>query len=887
MKDKPKQAWPMKLLPLWIFLGFSALLTLLYREVIGDLPRADHVVFIANFLDQGIHLSDIKRTLFFEFFGTDKRFQPLAFPLVYFQWKLYGTQFFLYHLTNIALHSLNATLLFILVKRFTNSILFSLFIAAAFLTAATHLDIIAWTVHFYVLSQLTLLLLAFLSLVEWQRRSNSVYLYLAYLFILIQMFLTELGVVFPLLLFIASITLQLYKRGPLHGFARSFALMCTVYAIFLIPFLLFLASDPRALPGGLLTIPNLSRAISGTITMFANTAFLHNVLASAKILCDDAVFFLPVTWQLLSPTGGTPVIQVIGNILSITAIIILLVLARKPKGLNWMPFLLVLSTGIAATFLLMLARPVSYAISQSRYTYLPVLTLVACLALLYTHYFNRRVDNDNVSKSENSGLMVKSVILAMIAFFIALNVIKTLENAQLVAETRAHARDIYYTAREFISQPENKDAKLFISVPTYPQHEKLGWGMDIIPDLFLASDPRITKNVKEATHILQPGPRIDRVFPKSPVDTGSRSPDESIEYHKVMEKTGNLIANEGFRYWSNGPGPFTQNGQMWADGWLIDLQGDSSISVTREAHDDEIIAAVDFYYDVESYLTFQLPDASSLSGKIATYAMAIKTNEPKAVRLGVEVDGTRIWSDFHPGDGAWHTMSLTLPMPDNVVKGTSLHIALGKIANTLLSRPSVIASLKKTSETPTLDITGEGNDFTVTFGFLTRHWPETPLEMFGFTNETVTNPQGWYLRLLYDLGRSSQPEYTTLVLGYRNGGNEIIAYYSQPIATTQWQMNHFVLGRENGTFYLILNGRLHEKFKDESGLKFRNMELPIGEVYTYTYPYFKYPMNYFAHTFVQIGSSRYSVSDKELGYKYDEIKFDPHAFMPYHLSLNW
>src|SRR4030042_1399060 len=92
----------------WVFIFFFAFTTLLYREILSDLPRADHLVFISNFREGGISFEDLKQTVFFEFFGADKRFQPLAFPLFSLQWKLFGTHFSLYHLTTNAIHALNA-----------------------------------------------------------------------------------------------------------------------------------------------------------------------------------------------------------------------------------------------------------------------------------------------------------------------------------------------------------------------------------------------------------------------------------------------------------------------------------------------------------------------------------------------------------------------------------------------------------------------------------------------------------------------------------------------------------------------------------------------------------------------------------------------------------
>ena len=883
MLGQKAQKWFITLVPLWVFLGLLALITLLYMKIIGDLPRADHLIFIANFVDKGIHISDLPRTVFFEFFGSDKRFQPLAFTTVYFQWKLFGTNFFLYHLSSFILHALNATLLFILVRRFTNHVFFSLFIAILFLTAYTHLDLLAWTVHIYVILQITFVMLAVLCLSEWRRRSGPLFLCLAYALIFVQMFFTELGVIFPVMLFLASLWVMSYKSPSSRNLSLNIGLVAAVYVLFAIPFIIFSVTDIRSLPSGLLGLSNIYRAFWSTLIEFADAAFLQNTLASAHIVVDDMAYFVPTTWQSLSPSGGTPLRYIGGNVLALLVVTALLLLLRKPVRGHWLPFFLILGSGFAATFLLMLARPTSYAISQSRYAYLPVLSLVAILALIMAQHFKRNNNTDETRPRGHNQRWGRLVIFIAFGVIILVNVIKLLPGIGQLAEYREHTNSIYYTVKEFVSQPENSDAKLFVSVPTYPPHEKLGWGTDIILDLFFPNEPRITQNVNQATHILLPGPTIKKLAASNPENINDVS-----SFPEIEQTTGNLLLNPEFKSWSQGSGPFTGNEEMWTNGWLINLNGDSSISVTREIVDDTNIASVHYEHDLESYLLCPVLDFTPLLGKNATFAMQVKTDKQKAVRIGIGNSEFRVWSDFHLGDNAWHNMSLTVPVPESEqMKSLNLYVVLDRTAVSSVAFPCLSASIPERDDEIDPSSASYPDDFSIVFGFMPTGLPEEPLEVFGFTNATRDKPEGWFVRMLYDVNNYPRPGYVSVVLGYREGCREVVGFYSHFIPTKLGQMNHFILGREKGNFYFILDGELVQREADITELGFRNMMLELGEVHSFVYPYFTHPVPYFAHKFVQVGSSRYSVLDKSMGHEFSEISFEQFGFMPYHFSLNW
>jgi hypothetical protein len=124
-----------------------------------------------------------------------------------------------------------------------------------------------------------------------------------------------------------------------------------------------------------------------------------------------------------------------------------------------------------------------------------------------------------------------------------------------------------------------------------------------------------------------------------------------------------------------------------------------------------------------------------------------------------------------------------------------------------------------------------------------------------------------------------------VVLGYTMGsyghGTDGRVFASQPVPLYLGKMTHIVLLQENGTFGLIINGKLRQKELGISGDNLYGLNLPLSEFYRMTYhkPY------YYAHTFMEFGRSSYSIKDKEPGYVYEEIRFRPRGFQEYHMSL--
>lgn len=166
--------------PLWtrlwegIFpLLFFPLATLaLYWAAMEDAPRGDQVILWEIYRGLDWRWSELADILFVSFLDKP-RFQPLMFFLHFLQAKLFGQTFWLYHLVNVVLHGLNAFLLFRIARLLGQDWLPAFVVALLFLTAFTHLDLVAWAFHYYILLQVTLGLFSVYLLIRRDRVSWS------------------------------------------------------------------------------------------------------------------------------------------------------------------------------------------------------------------------------------------------------------------------------------------------------------------------------------------------------------------------------------------------------------------------------------------------------------------------------------------------------------------------------------------------------------------------------------------------------------------------------------------------------------------------------------------------------------------------------------------
>jgi hypothetical protein len=127
----------------------------------------------------------------------------------------------------------------------------------------------------------------------------------------------------------------------------------------------------------------------------------------------------------------------------------------------------------------------------------------------------------------------------------------------------------------------------------------------------------------------------------------------------------NIISNGGFETWDTGPGPFTRPGPM-GDSWHLDPRGESTISVVRSKGEGGTGYAmtITYVHDKQSFVSYVVPEPQPYLDRAVAFSVSVevKTNIKRAVRAGIWT-GVASFSDYHPGDGQWHTLVVTYKPP--------------------------------------------------------------------------------------------------------------------------------------------------------------------------------------------------------------------------------
>jgi len=484
----------------WVFLILFGYTLVVFWNTLIDVPRSDHIVAIAYFQPLGLTPSDLPDIAFLEMFG-DPRFQPLAWLLHFFEYKAFGSNFPLYHLLVIVFHAVNGVIVFQLVRYSSRSKLFSFLISLLFVSAFTHLAELAWPLHSMFIIPVTLSLLALLSLLKFYRgKGGKAFLYLAYGLAFVQMFFYENIVMGAGFLCLFSIALCWSYPNRRREVFKNISLTATVYISYVALYWILM---PRfaGVPEQIMDSTKIAGALAGTpVSLFS--AFYHNTFASAGIIFDELVFFAPPSAREFSITSAGLFLSNL-NILVWLVLLALILLAKRPARGQIMFLVLLAAWAAIYCFVPLLGRRLGEGITQSRHLYFPTLIMIVILAYFYAPYFEK---GWALAKGKNPSFLAGyggTIVAAALLFFIGLNTAKTSWNLSEYMEYRDYPNAIYYSAKSWLSEQQNEQDRLFISVPTYPPHEKLAWGTDIIPDVLFYGEPRVTKNFQEATHILE------------------------------------------------------------------------------------------------------------------------------------------------------------------------------------------------------------------------------------------------------------------------------------------------------------------------------------------------------------------------------------------------
>lgn len=132
----------------------------------------------------------------------------------------------------------------------------------------------------------------------------------------------------------------------------------------------------------------------------------------------------------------------------------------------------------------------------------------------------------------------------------------------------------------------------------------------------------------------------------------------------------NLLVNSGFEIWQRGTGAFTANNAYTADCWVINLNGTSTISISRDSANADsgsrYCAAVTYTHNTTSYLTQIVEDPVGgddipyhTRGKTISLSIRVKTSTASAVKAFIWDGSTFVFSNNHTGGGAHETLTVT------------------------------------------------------------------------------------------------------------------------------------------------------------------------------------------------------------------------------------
>ena len=126
---------------------------------------------------------------------------PLTWISLHLDTRLYGPEPAGYHLTNVALHALNAVLLFFALSRMTKSTGASAFVAAVFALHPLHVESVAWAAERKDVLSGVFWLLTLLAYAEYARRPPSIRRYaVVFLCLALSLLAKPMGVTLPFVL---------------------------------------------------------------------------------------------------------------------------------------------------------------------------------------------------------------------------------------------------------------------------------------------------------------------------------------------------------------------------------------------------------------------------------------------------------------------------------------------------------------------------------------------------------------------------------------------------------------------------------------------------------------------------------------------------------------
>jgi hypothetical protein len=176
----------------------------------------------------------------------------------------------------------------------------------------------------------------------------------------------------------------------------------------------------------------------------------------------------------------------------------------------------------------------------------------------------------------------------------------------------------------------------------------------------------------------------------------------------------NLLTNGGFEIWQRGNGPFTGTGAYSADRWTSTLAGTDTLSVSRSASipagtGSTWCAACTFVLGSGAGATaltqtLKQADGNQIQGRTFTFSIAVYATVAGAVRALASADGTGaplVTSAFHPGDSTYHTLTVTITVPQNATGlNVGCYFAASTGANCFLDNANLVVGSQPADYVP-------------------------------------------------------------------------------------------------------------------------------------------------------------------------------------------
>lgn len=495
-----------------------------YTPTFTHVFRSDHWILINWFNTLDFNIKDIISAGFFDSFKHG-RCQPLAYIILFLQYKLFGTNIFLYHLIQYTLHIINGILLFTLIKKLGVEKIYAILCSILFLTFYSHFDIIGWTFHLYIVLQTTFFLVSFIFILKYFENNKRIYIFLSSLSSFILLLIYEPAIFVPIFSIIFFILLCQRENKMKYKTNLKILSFCNILGyIFFASILIYIKTSKSNL---LLTdfsfFEWLIRTFVSTALCIFGTLFYHNLGLPSQTVTTDIVYL-----------GKLPITTPFFLLITFFVLVLILCFYHKDKQTR---HLILMFTVILLSYIFIISAGrtftnfFTYTYRQPRYSYFPNLIFSIIVALLF-------------SKWKTLNKFKKIAIIALFSALFILNINKIHNYNKIISGQLAPIEQYIEEIENFISKQGKKNFKIFINFST--SAKEFFWGSDIALDVYFYKQNILTKKIYEANYIYD---KDKGIYPNQEVDMKKKNKqDFTFEFKTIgilyLKEEGNLFGEK-------------------------------------------------------------------------------------------------------------------------------------------------------------------------------------------------------------------------------------------------------------------------------------------------------------------------------------------------------